>query len=137
MTVVFADTGFYVAITNSRDALHSRALAFIAGYSGRIVTTEFVLVEVGNFFSRASVRPAFVDLLGRIRLDPNTQIVPASAELFRAGSDLFTARPDKDWSLTDCTSFHVMNAVGITDALATDHHFEQAGFRALLMADGP
>lgn len=46
--------------------------------------------------------------------------------------DLYRARPDKEWSLTDCTSFVVMNECGLTDALTGDRHFEQAGFKALL-----
>jgi hypothetical protein len=41
-------------------------------------------------------------------------------------------RPDKDWSLTDCISFVVMEDENIKEALTADHHFEQAGFVALL-----
>jgi predicted nucleic acid-binding protein len=44
---------------------------------------------------------------------------------------LFAARPDKDWSLVDCISFVVMKQRRLKDALTTDRHFEQAGFRAL------
>jgi predicted nucleic acid-binding protein len=39
---------------------------------------------------------------------------------------------DKDWSLTDCISFHLMRTKGITRALAYDEHFAQAGFEPLL-----
>ena len=46
--------------------------------------------------------------------------------------DLYDSRNDKQWSLTDCISFVVMQDYEITDALTGDHHFEQAGFRALL-----
>src|SRR5208282_5143253 len=49
-----------------------------------------------------------------------------------ARTDFFSARPDKEWSLTDCISFVVMNERGMTDALTSDHHFEQAGFQILL-----
>jgi hypothetical protein len=52
---------------------------------------------------------------------------------FDAGMELYADRPDKDWSLTDCISFVVMQERGITDALTGDRHFEQAGFRALLL----
>jgi predicted nucleic acid-binding protein len=41
------------------------------------------------------------------------------------------------WSLTDCTSFLVMRDAGLTDALTTDEHFRQAGFRAVLLEDPP
>jgi hypothetical protein len=59
-------------------------------------------------------------------------IVPASKQLFRAGFDLFSRRPDKDWSLVDCISFVVMKQRRLKEALTTDQHFIQAGFRALL-----
>jgi hypothetical protein len=48
------------------------------------------------------------------------------------GLALYAARPDKEWSLTDCVSFLVMQDHGVTEALTADHHFEQAGFVALL-----
>jgi predicted nucleic acid-binding protein len=63
--------------------------------------------------------------------------IPASPELFADGLRLHHERPDKEWSLTDCISFHVMRERGITRALAYDIHFEQAGFEALLRRDPP
>ena len=56
----------------------------------------------------------------------------ATSELFERGLALYNARPDKEWSLTDCISFVVMADEGLTDALTGDRHFEQAGFTALL-----
>lgn len=70
--------------------------------------------------------------MARLRGNVNTPVLPTSAELFDAGLALYPARPDKEWSLTDCTSFVVMQREGITEALTDDHHFEQAGFVALL-----
>jgi len=46
---------------------------------------------------------------------------------------LYQNRPDKNWSLTDCISFVVMQEHGITEALTADRHFEQAGFVPLLV----
>ena len=46
--------------------------------------------------------------------------------------DLYEARMDKEWGLVDCLSFHVMWDRGLTKALTSDEHFEQAGFVALL-----
>lgn len=136
MTPVFADTGFYVAFHNRRDALHDRAVELAARTEAPIVTTEFVLVEVANFFKRPGDREKFAAFDGVLRADPTTTIVAASAELFAAGRNLFAARPDKEWSLVDCTSFHVMAERGLTAALTPDIHFEQAGFRALLREGG-
>ena len=45
---------------------------------------------------------------------------------------LYADRLDQRWSVTDCSSFLIMEERGITDALAYDRDFEQAGFRALL-----
>ena len=61
-----------------------------------------------------------------------TMIVPTTDQLWQEGFDLYQRRLDKEWSLTDCISFVVMQREGITDALTGDKHFEQAGFTALL-----
>lgn len=63
---------------------------------------------------------------------PETDVVSASSTHFQRGLDLFTERPDKEWSLTDCISFRIMEQEGIDEALSFDHHFEQAGYRCLL-----
>ena len=71
-------------------------------------------------------------MMDNLRSAEDIEIVPASSELFSKGFAFFTSRPDKDWSFTDCISFVVMRERGITNALTADHHFEQAGFVALL-----
>lgn len=65
-------------------------------------------------------------------MDPAVRIVPAGRSLMSRGWELYSQRLDKEWSLTDCISFVIMEDRGIKDALTGDHHFEQAGFRALL-----
>jgi len=52
--IVFADTGFYVALLNPRDRLHAKANDVSASYRGRVVTTEYVLMELGNYLSGVS-----------------------------------------------------------------------------------
>jgi predicted nucleic acid-binding protein len=74
-------------------------------------------------------------LLEVIRTSPEYIVLQATAPLFDAGLTLHAQRPDKEWSLTDCISFVVMEQRGIAEALAYDHHFEQAGFVALLRRD--
>jgi predicted nucleic acid-binding protein len=91
-----------------------------------------VLLELGNAFSRLGSRHRYVELVRFLRSGRSDLVVPASHELFDQGLRLFADREDKEWSQTDCTSFVVMRGRGIVEALTTDHHFEQAGFRILL-----
>lgn len=74
----------------------------------------------------------FVRFYDWIRQHPGTTIVPASRQLVEDGIHLYRHRRDKNWSLTDCISFTVMEDEEIHDALTGDRHFEQAGFRILL-----
>jgi len=132
MNDLFADSSFYIAAVNPRDGLHGQATALLENLAGRLVTTDFVLLEVGNWLSRSRDRALFVELVKRLRADPNATIVGASRADFDAGLALYSQRPDKDWSLTDCISFVVMKRLRLTDALTADRHFEQAGFTILL-----
>ena len=132
MRTVFVDTSFYIALAAPDDALHAAAVRFGAGYGDRLVTTEYVLLEVGNFLSRVGDRSTFVDLIDDVRADPKTVVVPAQTTLFERGLRLYRARLDKEWSLTDCISFVVMREHRLTEALTGDSHFFQVGFRVLL-----
>jgi predicted nucleic acid-binding protein len=60
------------------------------------------------------------------------EIVHIDQSLDTASWRLWESRPDKEWSLVDCASFLVMQQKGLTEALTTDHHFEQSGFVRLL-----
>ena len=131
MNAVFADTFFYLALLDERDPSHSQALAQ-SRECGAIVTTEFILLELGNACARADDHADFLALLAGIRASPRTQIVPLDSRLLQRGLDLFAGRHDKNWSLTDCISFVVMQDEDLTKALTGDSHFEQAGFKALL-----
>jgi uncharacterized protein len=97
-----------------------------------ILTTEFVVVELANLFSRVADRATFIEFVRYIWAHPNTTIIPVSSELVHRGFELFTKRPDKEWSLTDCISFVVMEEQRIAEALSSDGHFVQAGFTMLL-----
>jgi uncharacterized protein len=131
MKPVFADTVYFLALLSSRDQHHDQAVEYYKLVDG-MVTSEFVLMEVAGSLAAPHRRGESVRTLKNLEADPAATIVAADAELFAAGVQLYTGRPDKEWSLTDCTSFVLMNRLGLTDALTADHHFEQAGFVALL-----
>ena len=129
MRTVFADSFFFMAQLNADDEVHVQATAFTASFEGKLITTEWVLAEVGDAFSRPPNRERFVRFYEQLASMPDIAIVSVS---LAEGFELFANRPDKEWSITDCMSFVVMAREGITEALTGDHHFEQAGFVALL-----
>jgi predicted nucleic acid-binding protein len=129
---VFVDSFYFFAILNPRDTAHARAVEFSGRFTGPMVTTSWVLTEVADGLARSANRHVFRRLLINLREHPANQVIPASDELFERGVTLYDARPDKQWSLTDCISFVVMGERAIREALTGDHHYEQAGFTALL-----
>jgi len=100
-----------------------------------ILTTDAILTEVANTFSKAAWRPMAQRLIKAVweSVEMDTaQLIHADAALWQRGWQLFLERPDKDWGLTDCISFVTMEEHGITRAFTSDHHFEQAGFVRLM-----
>jgi len=130
--MIFADTGYFVAQLKPRDNLYQRATVWANALHEPLLTTEYILVEVADALSEPRDRAKLHALMAVLRQPGNCEIIPASSALFEAGLQLHAARPDKEWSLTDCISFVTMRERNVTRALAYDHHFEQAGFEALL-----
>ncbi len=133
MKMVFADTGYWIAVLNPKDDWHSRAIdASNALGKARLMTTEMVLDELLAALSKVPVRPLVIKCVEAIRSNPNIEVVPQTSIQFSEAFDSYRRVSDKDWSLTDCASFALMRERGLSEALAHDHHFEQAGFTALL-----
>ena len=135
MREVFADTGYWTAIIRRNDALHEVVISLNQRLeSCRIVTTEMVLTEFLTYFSKQGYywRALASDLVIDLIDNPDTEVVEQTSNQFREALNRYTTCLDQRWSLTDCASFLVMEERGITEALAYDRDFEQAGFTALL-----
>lgn len=133
MKTVFADTGYWLALLNPRDQLRGKVLVVSASLGQvRIITTEMVPDELLAGLSALSARATAVKAVDKVFANPNVEVVPQTSLQFREAFDLYKSRMDKEWSLTDCASFNLMNERGIVEALAHDEHFVQAGFVALL-----
>lgn len=132
MTCVFADTYFFVALLNQKDEGHEKAVGFLKSHDGDIVTSEYVLVETADTFASSRRRVDVSRFIARVRQSQRYAVVPCDTSMLNRGLDIYAQRADKAWSLTDCTSFVVMDEQGLTEALTGDHHFQQAGFRILL-----
>lgn len=127
-TPVFVDTAYVLALANKRDKYHELARIAYELVPPPYLTTEAVLVEVGNAFSRSRWRMMGVAMLDNLCYSPHFEIVPVDSALLDRAIAFYGARMDKEWGLTDCISFVVMQERGLTRVLTTDGHFEQAGF---------
>ena len=132
---LFLDSAYVIALAQATDEHHARAVrmaALLAERSTPLVTTRAVLLEVGAALARTKVRHGAVSLISSLQNSPRVEIVPLTEEISAQGWKLFCERLDKEWSWADCISFVVMGERGLTKALTSDQHFEQAGFTALL-----
>jgi len=135
MRELFLDTSFAIALSAPGDQYHAQAVALAAEVrtrKDRLVTSRFVLIEIGNSLARFRYRSAAVTLLQKLEQDPTVSIEPVSESLYQKAFRLFQERRDKEWGMADCISFVLMKERGLMEALTADEHFEQAGFRALL-----
>lgn len=135
MDRVFADTHYWIAVADSRDPWYEQARAVALAIPGAIiVTTDEVLVEVLNAFGGrgAHLRKVVVDMVYRLRRDPDVQVVEQSRASFDAGLIMYDARHDKGYSLVDCISMNTMRRMEIARVLTNDRHFAQEGFAVLL-----
>ena len=135
MRTLFADSGHWIALLHPRDQTHERAKAVAARLGPvAIVTTQMALVEALNHLSGGGerIRNLAVQMFRGLQDNADVEIVPQTDEQFKAAVERYAARNDQRWSLTDCASFLVMEERNISEALAYDRDFEQAGFIALL-----
>ena len=138
MRRIFLDAAYAIALAAPRDQYHAQAVIFaerIEAEDARLITTQAILLEIANALAKQRYRQAAVALLEALEGDPRVEVMPVSQHLYWLGFQLYRSRPDKDWGLTDCISFVVMQEQGLTEALTPDEHFQQAGFRALLRED--
>ena len=134
MTALFADTFYWIALADSTDSAHQQALNLTAERAtSHIITTDEVLTEYLTFFSTAPepFRRKAAESVEALLTSSVIRVIPQSRESFRAGLQLYRARPDKGYSLVDCISMQTMRKEGLTEVLTNDRHFEQEGFRTL------
>jgi predicted nucleic acid-binding protein len=132
---VFVDTAFILALASPADHYHKKAKELSRRLKKErvsLITTRAILIEIGDAMAGQRRRKAGITMLEALEGDQSLEIVPNSEELYQRALDLYQSRPDKEWGMTDCISFVVMDDEQITEALTTDVHFQQAGLVALM-----
>jgi predicted nucleic acid-binding protein len=133
---VLLDTSFVLALENKDDTHHERAKALdreLQEENATLLLHWGVLLEIADGYARVDRRARGLQLLAKFEGEQGYRIAPITEVLLQVALDLYRARRDKDWGLTDCISFVLMKQEGIAEALTADAHFRQAGFTALLL----
>ncbi len=131
----FLDTSYAIALSSSTDDYHHKALVIaeqLKASKTHLITTRAIILEIGNALSKQKYRSKSIKLLSSLENDKTVTIIPLSETFYQKAFQLYCQRNDKNWGIVDCISFIVMGERRITEALTTDIHFQQAGFRALL-----
>lgn len=127
---LFVDTSAYFALYNADDEHHGDAVAAANAARGRLFTTNYIIAETHALFLRRVGRDAGVLFLEETdRSNMVVERVKVRDEQ-RARAIIFS-QTDKNYSLTDATSFAVMERLGIFMAFTFDRHFAQYGFAIL------
>jgi predicted nucleic acid-binding protein len=128
---VLLDTSYLLALELAQDQNHVAALAHWRSVAQRLpplVTTTYIFDETVTFFNSRGYHVKAIQLGNLLLYSPSLQLIHVDEALFYAGWQFFERHQDKQYSLTDCISFIVMQQRGIGTAYTFDHHFTQAGF---------
>jgi len=126
------DTSGLFSYYHRNESQHADAVTFFKAASTRLthnyVLAEFVPLCQTRGLNRVEALTFVADLLD----DPLVEVVWVDEAMHRSALVLLRRQIDKTYSLCDAVSFLLMEQYGLTEALTTDHHFEQAGFVRLL-----
>jgi len=131
----FADTSALYAFIDRSDANHPaarEAVGRLIRAGRRIVTTDYIVAEAVNLTNARAGSVAATRVLDLLEQSAGIQVEWIGVERFEAAKKFFRKHSDHRYSFTDCTSFVVMRELRLVEALTTDRHFIEAGFRALL-----
>jgi predicted nucleic acid-binding protein len=130
---MFLDTSGLLCCHHAREPQFAPASTLFTSTSFRM-THNYVLAEfIPLSESRGLDRVKALDFAADLADNPNVTMVWVDEDLHRMSLALLQHRIDKSYSLCDAVSFVLMRMYGETEALTTDHHFEQEGFVRLLM----
>src|SRR2546428_566224 len=125
----FVDTAGWYAFVRADDPDHDAIAAALTKWESRLVTSNFIFDEIVTLV-RARLGHSAARKVGEtLRSREVVDFVRITAEDEEQAWNHFVRHKDKHYSFTDCTSFALMQRLGIEIALTTDDHFRQAGYR--------
>ena len=132
---VFVDSSAYYALADPQDGDHRSALAILERLERqsprpRIFSSNFVRAEAHALLLNRLGRPAAMRLLAELA-NGGTTLIRVTAQDERRALEIIERYQDKEFSLTDTTSFAVMERLGVEAAFAFDRDFRQYGVPVL------
>lgn len=132
---IFIDTSGFFAIFHARDERHAdavRILAMAANRQRKFLTSDYVVVETANLLKARNLSHKLTNFFAGFNDSKVCRICWTDQNQFSFVQEYALKHNDQDWSFTDCHSFWLMKQLKLREALTKDHHFSQAGFKALL-----
>ena len=132
---VFVDSFAWIAVINKSDNYHRISLKTLEEFLNKhvnLIATNYAIVETINALSKVEFRKAVVEFINKLERSPSVEIVKITDEIYNNAWALYQQRMDKNWGITDCTSFEVMRMFNIRKAFTNDKHFEQAGYSVVV-----
>ncbi|MXZ69469.1 MAG: PIN domain-containing protein [Acidimicrobiia bacterium] len=122
MPPVFVDTSIWYAAAADGDAHTQVARSLLRENAGTLVTSDVVLTELWNLVN-ARVNHHAADRIVSSITGGIARVECTTDDDLKAASDVLEVFPDQAFSLTDRTSWALMERLGIADALALDTDF--------------
>jgi uncharacterized protein len=131
MRRVFVDTGAWFAFFVASDPDHHAVAEALSGWEGRLLTTDYVFDELVTLVRYRATHGDARRVGDALRAGSVAELIGLQRRDIDRAWERFVREPDKRYSFTDCTSFALMNRLGLDTAVAVDDHFRQAGFVVL------
>jgi predicted nucleic acid-binding protein len=137
MKKIFVDTSGWANLIDARQDFHEETKEIYHSAkrgNSLLVTTNYIIAELVALLNSPIriPRSTIINTIKGLKTSSLVEVIHIDKSLDDRAWELLSNRIDKTWSLVDCSSFVVMRENSMIEALATDHHFEQAGFVMLL-----
>ena len=127
ITYIFVDTSAGYALLDKNDANHYAAVKFYNSLVHPLVTSNYIADEV---ITLARIRLGYkvaVEIGQKLWAESIANLIRVMPEDEKKAWEIFVKYRDKTFSFTDCSSFALMERIGITEIFAFDEHFTQYG----------
>lgn len=138
--IIFVDTAGWGNLFDCTQPFHSQTVKIYRDArqnSYKIITSNYIISELVALLDSPLHIPRLklINIISSIKESSYVDTIYINEKMDQDAWTLLKERPDKKWSLVDCSSFVIMKYYNISFALTSDHHFEQAGFVRLLKSN--